>query len=98
MLTAFDDYPIHQAATPVAIAGTDRNFYDRFFFNGYSPDGTLFFGGAMGILFLAERPTAVALTGAGLILFAILVIALRPEPIQSELQQAPMRRSLGALS
>jgi hypothetical protein len=49
MLTAGDDYPIHQAATPVAIAGTDHNFYDRFFFNGYSPDGSLFFGGAMGI-------------------------------------------------
>jgi hypothetical protein len=27
---------------------TDRNFYDRYFFNGYSPDGSLFFGGAMG--------------------------------------------------
>lgn len=56
------------------------------------------FGGAMGILFLAERPTPAALTGAGLILFAILVIALRPEPIRSELQLAPMKRGLGALS
>ncbi len=49
MLTAGDDYPIHQLPTPVAIAGTDRNFYDRFFFNGYSPDGSLFFAAAMGI-------------------------------------------------
>jgi hypothetical protein len=49
MLTSGDDYPIHQAATPVAIAGTDRNFYDRFFFNGQSPDGSRFFAAAMGI-------------------------------------------------
>jgi len=49
MLTSGDDYPIHQMATPVAIAGTDRNFYDRYFFNGYAPDGSLFFAAAMGI-------------------------------------------------
>ncbi|MGL4541994.1 MAG: hypothetical protein ACRCUI_05750 [Polymorphobacter sp.] len=49
MLTAGDDYPIHQLPTPVAIAGSDRNFYDRYFFNGYAPDGSLFFAGAMGI-------------------------------------------------
>ena len=29
MLTAADDYPIHQLPTPIAVAGTDRNFYDR---------------------------------------------------------------------
>src|SRR3546814_18845701 len=28
--------------------GTDRNFYDRYFFNGYSPDGSIFFAAAMG--------------------------------------------------
>lgn len=37
VLTKGDEYPIHQTAEPVAYAGTDRNFYDRFFFNGYSP-------------------------------------------------------------
>lgn len=37
MLTKGDDYPIHQTAEPVAYAGTDRNFYDRYFFNGYAP-------------------------------------------------------------
>ena len=35
VLTKGDDYPIHQTAEPVAYAGTDRNFYDRYFFNGY---------------------------------------------------------------
>lgn len=35
MLTKGDDFPLHQTAEPVACAGTDRNFYDRYFFNGY---------------------------------------------------------------
>ena len=34
-----DDYPIHQTPEPVAYAGSDRNFYDRYFFNGYAPAG-----------------------------------------------------------
>ena len=35
-LSKGDDYPIHQTPEPIAYAGTDRNFYDRYFFNGYS--------------------------------------------------------------
>lgn len=49
MLTKGDEYPIHQLPEPVATAGSDRNFYDRFFFNGYSPDGSVFFAAAMGV-------------------------------------------------
>ena len=49
MLTKADDYPVHQAAEPIAFAGTDRNFYDRYFFNGYSPDGKVFFAVALGV-------------------------------------------------
>lgn len=49
MLTAGDDFPIHQTPEPVAFAGTDRNFYDRYFFNGYSADGNLFFAAALGV-------------------------------------------------
>jgi len=48
MLTKGDDFPLHQSAEPVAFSGTDRNFYDRYFFNGYSPDGSVFFAAAMG--------------------------------------------------
>lgn len=48
MLTKADDYPVHQTPEPIAFAGTDRNFYDRYFFNGYSADGGLFFAAAMG--------------------------------------------------
>jgi len=48
MLTKGDDYPLHQRAEPIAFAGSDRNFYDRYFFNGYAPDGSVFFAAAMG--------------------------------------------------
>jgi hypothetical protein len=49
MLTKADDFPIHQTPEPIAYAGTDRNFYDRYFFNGYARDGEVFFAAAMGI-------------------------------------------------
>ena len=49
MLTKADDYPVHQTPEPIAYAGTDRNFYDRYFFNGYDADGELFFAVALGV-------------------------------------------------
>lgn len=49
MITGADEYPFHQTPEPIAFAGTDRNFYDRFFFNGYSADGELFFAVALGV-------------------------------------------------
>jgi hypothetical protein len=49
MLTKGDDFPLHQTPEPVAYSGTDRNFYDRYFFNGYAPDGSGFFAVAFGI-------------------------------------------------
>lgn len=49
MLTQADDFPIHQTPDPIAYSGTDRNFYDRYFFNGYSRDGSLFFAVALGV-------------------------------------------------
>jgi hypothetical protein len=48
MITKADDFPVHQTPEPIAFAGSDRNFYDRYFFNGYSADGALFFAVAMG--------------------------------------------------
>jgi len=49
VLTKADDYPIHQTADPIASVGTsDRNFYDRYFFNGYSRDGAIYFAAALG--------------------------------------------------
>ena len=49
MLTKGDDFPIHQTAEPIAYSGTDRNFYDRYFFNGYTWDGSHFFAAALGV-------------------------------------------------
>lgn len=49
MLTQADDYPIHQLPEPVATAGSDRNFYDRYYFQGYSPDQHIKIGAALGV-------------------------------------------------
>ena len=51
MLTKADDYPIHQLPIPVSEVGSERNFYDRYFFNGYNQGGDVFFAVA---LFLAS--------------------------------------------
>jgi len=50
MLSKFDDYPIHQTPEPVARPATsDRNAYDRYWFNGYADDGEFYFGIGMGL-------------------------------------------------
>lgn len=50
MLNLLDDYPIHQTPEPLAHPATsDRNFYDRTWFNGYSIDGDWYFGIGMAI-------------------------------------------------
>ncbi|ALE15614.1 hypothetical protein AMC99_00299 [Altererythrobacter epoxidivorans] len=49
VLSRGDEYPLHQTSEPVAYSGTDRNFYDRYFFNGYAPDGSEFFAAAFGV-------------------------------------------------
>ncbi|MFV8817896.1 hypothetical protein [Haliea sp. E17] len=49
MITQFDDYPIHQTPEPLAATATsDRFTYDRYWYNGYSGDGSVFFGVALG--------------------------------------------------
>ena len=66
MLSKGDDYPIHQTPEPIAYAGTDRNFYDRYFFNGYAPDGADFFAVAFGVyphLNIADAHFAVVRDG-----------------------------------
>src|SRR3954470_6147786 len=49
MLTRGDDFPIHQTPEPIAYSGSDRNFYDRYFFNAYSADGSEFIAVAFGV-------------------------------------------------
>jgi hypothetical protein len=42
VLSPFDDLPVHQIAEPVRHVGTsDRNFYDRYYFNCFDLDGSL---------------------------------------------------------
>ncbi len=48
MLTPFDDFPVHQTALPIAHAGGGHpDYYDRFWFNGYTED--YYFAVALGI-------------------------------------------------
>ncbi|MCU1392210.1 MAG: hypothetical protein JWM34_638 [Ilumatobacteraceae bacterium] len=50
VLSSYDDFPIHQACVPIAHPATaDLNHYDRYFFNGYAADGSVYFGLAMGL-------------------------------------------------
>src|SRR3712207_6500102 len=43
MLSPMDDYLIHQAAETIDHPATsDRNFYDRYYFSAFSPDGGAF--------------------------------------------------------
>ncbi|MEX2080875.1 MAG: hypothetical protein WEC33_04605 [Dehalococcoidia bacterium] len=50
MLTAADEYLTHQTPfTFDTVFTTDRNFYDRYFFNGYRRDGEVYFAVAMGV-------------------------------------------------
>lgn len=50
MLNRFDDYPIHQTPEPLAhAADSSRNFYDRYFFHGYTKTADLYFAVAMGL-------------------------------------------------
>jgi hypothetical protein len=49
MLSSMDDYPLHQIAEVIRHAGTsDRNFYDRYYFNLHACDDTLFMVMGMG--------------------------------------------------
>jgi hypothetical protein len=50
MITSFDDYCIHQTVEPVNQPATsDRNFYDRYWANGFDIDGGFMFEMALGL-------------------------------------------------
>ena len=49
MITAGDEYPLHQSSRPVRDPGTERNLYDRFFFNGYPHSADAYFAAAFGV-------------------------------------------------
>ncbi len=50
MITSFDDYCIHQTHEPVAQPSqSDRNFYDRYWFNGFDAGGAFMFEVGLGL-------------------------------------------------
>ena len=50
MLNRLDDYPVHQTPEPLAVpASSDRNVYDRTWFNGYAADARYYFGLGMAV-------------------------------------------------
>ena len=60
MLSTFDDYCIHQTPEPIRQTATsDRNAYDRYWFAGFTADGSLYFAAAM-----ARYPNRFVLDGA----------------------------------
>ncbi|WTW97695.1 hypothetical protein OG216_32055 [Streptomycetaceae bacterium NBC_01309] len=67
MLTPADDFPIHQTPEPVAHPATsDRNAYDRYWFNGYDRDGAFYFAFAHGLYpnrFVADAHFTVSVDG-----------------------------------
>ncbi len=50
MLNKLDDFPVHQTPEPLAQpASSDRNVYDRTWYNGYAKDGSYYFGLGMAV-------------------------------------------------
>jgi hypothetical protein len=79
MLTKGDDFPIHQTPEPIAYSGSDRNFYDRYFFNGYSPDGAEFLAVAFGVypaLNVADAHVAIIRDGQEYCLHASKILGM----------------------
>ncbi len=50
MITEFDEFPIHQTSDPIAVPATsDRNVYDRYWFNGSDHAGAFVFEVGFGL-------------------------------------------------
>jgi hypothetical protein len=50
VISSFDDYALHQTSEPInQPAQSDRNFYDRYWFNGFDRDGALVFEVGFGL-------------------------------------------------
>ncbi|WP_026910278.1 hypothetical protein [Patulibacter minatonensis] len=49
MLTAADEWHVHQTSEPIAVSGTDRNFYDRSYFGVFDPASDVMVAVAFGM-------------------------------------------------
>ncbi|TAM08961.1 MAG: hypothetical protein EPN72_13380 [Nevskiaceae bacterium] len=99
LLTAADEYPVHQTPEPIAVAGSDLNFYDRFWFNAYSADGQPLVAVAMGVypnLNIMDAAISVVHGGTQYSLFASRLLdgdrmATRVKPISVEVVE-PLKK------
>src|SRR6185295_6234357 len=85
MLTKGDDFPIHQTPEPIAYAGSYRNFYDRYFFNAYAPDGSAFTAIAFGVypaLNVADAHIAIVKDGKEKCLHASRILGIERMDLQ----------------
>jgi hypothetical protein len=62
MITAADEYPLHQSSRPFRDPGPDRNLYDRFFFSGYPVDDS--FGSVSFHMAFGQYPGRNVMDGA----------------------------------
>lgn len=100
MISRFDDFCVHQTPDYLRVPGTtDRNFYDRYFFSGYTVDGTVMFGFAFGRYpnrFVQDAHFTVAINGHQHSLHASDIISSDPAnacvgPLVVDVEN-PMRR------
>lgn len=93
LLSPADEYPVHQTPEPLAVAGSDPSFYDRFWFNAYSADGRSLVAVAMGLypnLNVLDAAVSVVHAGVQRSVFASRVLdrdrlATRVAPISVEI-------------
>ena len=67
MISSFDDYPVHQGVMPINQPTTsDRNYYDRYWFNGFAKDAGSTFEVGFGIYpnrFVMDGHFSIAVDG-----------------------------------
>jgi len=50
VVTRLDEYPIHRTSLPMnRVASSDRNFYDRCYFNAHDRSGEIFLVTGLGV-------------------------------------------------
>jgi hypothetical protein len=99
MLTAADELHVHQTPEPIAVAGTDRNFYDRSYFGAFRPEDGLMVAAAFGVyphLNIADAHLTVVRDGAQHCLHASKILhsdrtTLRVGPVSIEILE-PLQR------
>jgi hypothetical protein len=91
VLSRHDDYPVHQTQSPLARpVTTDRNFYDRYWFNGFEREGGFYFGIALGLYPNRRVMDAAISLAEGGVQHSLHASRLAPDD-PSETQVGPLR-------